>query len=77
MVLSVYVLKKSQFLTANLYRHETNKKNTNTVKKSSHIPYSTPVIKVAPLTIGGKVLCSSGGTQNYEKDDDYDYGGLD
>lgn len=47
------------------------------VTKHTPIPYSAPAIKVTPLTIGGRVLCSSGSTQNYEKDDDYDYGGLD
>lgn len=47
------------------------------MSKSPLIPYSAPVIKVTPLTIGSRALCTSGGTQNYETDENYDYGGLD
>ena len=41
------------------------------------IIYSAPVLKVTPLTSGSRPLCTSGSTQDYEKDENYDYGGLD
>lgn len=44
---------------------------------TSLIPYSAPAIKVTPLTIGGRPLCTSGRTQDYETDENYNYGGLD
>lgn len=45
------------------------------------IPYSAPAIKVTPLTMGGRALCSSSKTgyrsQYWEEDDEYSYGELD
>lgn len=47
------------------------------VTKYTPIPYSSPVIKVTPLTSGSRALCTSGSTKSYLTDEYYDYGELD